>query len=161
MSNHTEIPDGYTTVTPWVITDDTARLIDFLTEAFDATELARVPNEDGGIGHAEVRIGDAVVMMFDTPAGWPATPAFLRLFVPDTDAAHAKALAVGATSVTEPTDLFWGDRVSRIRDPFRNIWWLQSRVDDPTPDEIATRATDPTFTAAMTYVQDSLATAYA
>jgi PhnB protein len=71
------VPDGYGTVTPWIISRGTAQLIDFVTRAFDGTETARVPNDDGTIGHAEVRIGDSVVMMFDGRPGWPDTPAFL------------------------------------------------------------------------------------
>jgi uncharacterized glyoxalase superfamily protein PhnB len=69
------IPDGYTAVTPWLISRDTARLIDYVTEAFGAEEITRLTDDDGRIGHAEVRIGDAVVMMFDPQPGWPPTPA--------------------------------------------------------------------------------------
>jgi uncharacterized glyoxalase superfamily protein PhnB len=96
-------------------------------EAFDAEELARVHVEDGSIGHAEVRIGDSVVMMFDTKADWPETPCFLRLYVEDCDAVYQQALKAGATSVTEVTYLFFGDRVGRARDPFGNLWWIQIR----------------------------------
>jgi PhnB protein len=148
-------PDGYGTVTPWIISKDTAGLIDFLTQAFDATELARVPNEDGTIGHAEVRIGDSVVMMFDGRPEWPDSPAYLRLYVEDGDATYAQALAAGASSVTEVTELFWGDRVGRVRDPFGNVWWIQQRAADLTPDEIMQRSTDPAFVEAMRYVQSA------
>ena len=121
------IPEGYHSVTPWIISRDSARLIEFLSAAFGAEEIARVVGEDGSIGHAEVRIGDSVVMMFDAKPHWPDTPAFLRLYVADGDAVFQQALRAGATSVTEMTHLFWGDRVGRVRDPFGNLWWIQTR----------------------------------
>ena len=77
------IPEGYYTVTPFVIVKGAARFLDFMAEAFDAKELARVVGDDGEIGHAETRIGDSVVMAFDAKDGWPDTPAFLRLYVED------------------------------------------------------------------------------
>ncbi|MFJ4817625.1 VOC family protein [Streptomyces sp. NPDC088801] len=147
------IPDGYHTVTPWIISRDTAGLIDYLKEAFDAEEIARVVGEDGRIGHAEVRIGDSVVMPFDAPPNWPPTPAFLRLYVEDADAAHRRAVAAGGTSVTEVTHLFFGDRIGRVRDPLGNLWWLQTRVEDVSPEEMERRLHDPKWTAAMAYVQ--------
>ncbi|MFD5338211.1 VOC family protein [Streptomyces hawaiiensis] len=147
------IPDGYHTVTPWIISRDTARLIDYLKEAFDAEEIARVVGEDGRIGHAEVRIGDSVVMPFDAPSDWPLTPAFLRLYVEDADAAHRRAVAAGGTSVTEVTHLFFGDRIGRVRDPLGNLWWLQTRVEDVSPEEMERRLGDPYWVKAMAYVQ--------
>ncbi|MFF5966774.1 VOC family protein [Streptomyces collinus] len=147
------IPDGYHTVTPWIISRDTAGLIDYLKEAFGAEEIARVVGEDGRIGHAEVRIGDSVVMPFDAPPDWPPTPAFLRLYVEDADAAHRRAVAAGGTSVTEVTHLFFGDRIGRVRDPLGNLWWLQTRVEDVSPEEMERGLRDPKWTEAMAYVQ--------
>jgi PhnB protein len=149
-------PPGYGTVTPWIISRDAARLIEFTKSAFGAEELARVPGPGGGIGHAEVRIGDSVVMMFDARDDWPDTPAFLRLYVADADAAYRRALAAGATSVTELTGLFFGDRVGRIRDPLGNIWWLQAHVEDVDPAELAHRPIDPGAAEALRYVETSL-----
>jgi PhnB protein len=146
------IPEGYGTVTPWIISPDTARLIDYVTEAFGAQEIDRVLNEDGSIGHAEVRIGDSIVMMFDAKPGWPPTPAFLRLYVEDADAVHRAAVAAGGTSITEVTHLFFGDRVGRVRDPLGNLWWIQSRVEDVTMEEMQERLNDPAFKKAMEYV---------
>ena len=114
------IPEGYHTVTPFVNVKGAAWLIDFMKEAFNAVEMGRVTVEDGSIGHAEVRIGDSVVMMFDSKEEWPETPAFLRLYVEDCDAIYQQALKAGATSVTKPTDMSWGDRVGRVRDPTGN-----------------------------------------
>jgi PhnB protein len=150
------IPEGYTTVTPWIISADTPQLIDFLTAAFDGIELARLANEDGSISHAEIRIGDAVVMAFDAPAGLAAMPAFIRLYVDDARKGFAKALEAGATEVTKPTLLAFGDRVARIRDPLGNIWWLQQRVEDVSESEMQSRWTDPRWSEPMHYVQHSL-----
>lgn len=148
------VPEGYHTVTPWLITRGrTAELIDFIKEVFDAEELGRV-GEAPNIGHAEVRIGDSVVMLFDKP-DWPDTPAFLRLYVEDDAATLKKATDQNAVVVTEPTELFWGDRVSRFADPFGNLWWLHQRVAEPTEDELTARMRDPEFLKAMDYVQSA------
>jgi PhnB protein len=158
VSNHITvqpIPEGYHTVTPWIISRDTAGLIEFLNAAFGAKEIARVVGEDGSIGHAEVRIGDSVVMMFDAKPHWPDTPAFLRLYVIDGDAVFKQALQSGATSVTEMTHLFWGDRVGRVRDPFGNLWWIQTRIEDVSLEEMERRATEKRWIDAMNYVQSS------
>jgi PhnB protein len=111
-----------------------------------------VQDPDGAIGHAEVRIGDAVVMMFVGPADWPDTPAFLRLYVPDGDAVFSSALAAGATAVTAMTELFWGDRVGRVRDPFGNLWWIQTRVAEVDAQEAERRGRAAGVHAAMEYV---------
>src|SRR5918998_4577236 len=149
------IPEGYHTVTPWIISRDSARLIEFLDAAFGAEEIARVVGEDGSIGHAEVRIGDSVVMMFDAKPHWPDTPAFLRLYVADGDAVFQQALRAGATAVTEMTPRFWGDRVGRVRDPFGNLWWIQTRVEDVSLEEMERRATEKEWVEAMEYVQSA------
>jgi PhnB protein len=145
-------PDGYATVTPWIISRDTSALIDFMKNAFGAEEIARVVDERGVIGHAEVRIGDSVVMGFDARPGWPDTPAFLRLYVADCDAVYERALTVGGTSVTRPTTLFFGDRVARVRDPLGNLWWIQTRLENLTMEEMERRATLPEYVEAMEYV---------
>ena len=149
------IPEGYHTVTPWMISRDAAGLIEFVQAAFDAEEIARVVREDGTIGHAEVRIGDSVVMMFDARPDWPDTPAFLRLYVADGDATFQQAQEAGATPVTEMTHLFWGDRVGRVRDPLGNLWWIQERVEDVSLDELERRAGERRWIDAMAYVQGS------
>jgi PhnB protein len=150
------IPEGYTTVTPWIISRDTAGLLDFVRQSFDAVELARVLREDGTIGHAEFRIGDAIVMGFDAMPDWPETPAFMRLYVEDADETFRRAVAAGATPVTEVTHLFWGDRIGRVRDPIGNVWWIQSQVETVDDAEMARRLADPEWAARMDYVQNSL-----
>jgi PhnB protein len=92
-------------------------------------------------------------------AGWPDTPGFLRLYVPDGDAVYQRALAAGATSVTALTDLYFGDRVGRVRDPLGNLWWIQQHVEDVDPAEMARRPQDPAAIEALRYVEASLAEA--
>ena len=150
------VPEGYHTVTPWIISRDTARLLDFVRAAFGAEEIARVHNEDGTIGHAESRIGDSIVMAFDAKEEWPYTPSFLRLYAEDGAAAYWRALEAGATSVTEMTDLFFGDRVGRVRDPQGNLWWIQARLEDLDPQEMEKRAAQKEDLDAMQRVQESL-----
>ena len=152
------VPPGYGTVTPWIISPDSAALIRFLEAAFDAEEIpgSRMPNPDGSIAHVEVKLGSSILMLFDSYEGWPETPAFFRLYVGDADDAHRQALAAGASSVTRVTELFWGDRIGRVRDPFGNIWWLQSHVADVPAEELQARMQDPAMLEAMHCVQQSL-----
>ncbi|TDU80326.1 VOC family protein [Streptomyces sp. KS 21] len=149
-------PEGYTSVAPWVVTDDTGALLDFVTAAFDGEELARVPVEDGTIGHGEIRIGDTVVLAFDRRPDWPVMPALLRVYVPDADAATAAAVANGATVITEPANSAWGDRGGRVRDPFGNIWWVSSRVEDVAPDRAWQRMSQPEYAESMRIAQETL-----
>lgn len=150
------IPQGYSAITPWVISDDTRRFLSFIERAFGATTIAIVDSPDGGVGHAEAKIGEAILMAFDAPANAVGRPAFLRLFVEDASKAYANALAAGASAVTEPTLLAFGDRVGRVRDPFGNIWWLQERVEEVDAAELARRWSDPDWMQAMAYVQATL-----
>jgi PhnB protein len=146
-------PEGYTAVTPWIIGADTAGLMSWLKKAFGAVEIARLTGPDGRIGHAEMRIGDAIVMMFDSKPDWPATPAFLRLYVEDSGAAFAQAVKAGGTPVTNVTHLAFGDRVGRVRDPFGNLYWLQTRVEEVSEDEMNRRWSDPKWAERMAYVE--------
>jgi len=154
-NNVRPIPEGYHTVTPFVLVRGAARFIDFLKEAFGAEETTRVYGEDGTIGHAETRIGDSVVMMFDAKKEWPDTPAFLRLYVDDCDATYRQALDAGAVSVTKPTNMPWGDRACRVRDPFGNLWWIMTRIEDVSAEEQGKRWENKEFIDAMQYVQSA------
>ncbi|WP_405786874.1 VOC family protein [Streptomyces sp. NBC_00029] len=149
-------PEGYTSVAPWVVTDDTGALLDFITAAFDGEEIARVEVEDGSIGHGEIRVGDTVVLAFDRRPDWPVMPTMLRVYVPDADAAMAAAVAHGARVVTEAVDSAWGDRGGRVRDPFGNIWWVTSRVEEVAPDEAWRRMAEPKYAASMRTAQQTL-----
>jgi uncharacterized glyoxalase superfamily protein PhnB len=149
------IPDGYHAVTPWILSNDTAGLLEFIAKAFGGRDAYRMENPDGTIAHAEIHIGDSVVMLFDTDQAVP-TPAFIRLFVEDADAVYRQALAAGAASVTKVTELAFGDRVGRVRDPAGNIWWIQSHVEDVDQAEMERRGREEKYAAAMAYVQTSL-----
>jgi PhnB protein len=149
------IPEGYTTITPWISSRDTIALMDWLTAAFGAEELAKLVDENGVVGHAEMRIGNAIVMMFDAKPDWPPTPAFLRLYVGNADAVHRQAIRAGGTAVTEVTELFFGDRVGRVRDPFGNLYWIQTHLYDLSEQEVFARMNDPEFVKAMEYVQSA------
>jgi PhnB protein len=156
-----KVPEGYSAVTPWIVSPDSARLITFLAGAFGAEEIegSRMLTPEGKIAHVEVRIDDAVIMMFDAAHSWPATPSFIRLFVDSAEGAYQKALKAGGRGVTKPTMLSFGDKVGRIADPFGNIWWLQERVEDTrtmNPDDMIIRSKEPAAAKAMKYVEDSL-----
>jgi uncharacterized glyoxalase superfamily protein PhnB len=152
----TTTPEGYTTVAPWVVTDDTGAFLDFVTAAFGGEELARVSTEDGQIGHGEIRVGDTVVLAFDRHADWPVTPSLLRVFVADADQAFARAAAAGAGIVTAVADDAFGQRGGRIKDPFGNIWWVVSRVEDIAEDEMWRRLQEPEYARVMRVAQETL-----
>ncbi|MEV6579926.1 VOC family protein [Streptomyces sp. NPDC051582] len=149
-------PEGYTSVAPWVVTDDTGALLDFITAAFGGEELARVAVEDGTIGHGEIRAVDTVVLAFDRRPDWPAMPSLLRVYVADADAALAAAVRHGAQVITEAADSAWGDRGGRVRDPFGNIWWVMSRVEDVAPERAWERMSEPKYAGAMRMAQETL-----
>lgn len=151
------IPDGYLAVTPWVIVRGVPAFIDFLIEVFDAKEVIRMHAADGvRVSHAEVRINGAPVMMFDSADGWPPTPAYLRVYVPDCAEVLCRATLAGARVVTEPTELFFGDRVCRFSDPWENLWWVHTRVAEPSPEELTAAAGLPEAMNALRYVGETL-----
>jgi PhnB protein len=134
------IPDGYHTVTPYLIVRGVPRLLGFLQQAFGATELSRAPRPDGSIMHAEVVIGDSRVMMGEASASAPPMPGCVHLYVVDTDALYHLALQAGATSLREPSDQFYGDRMAGVQDPVGNHWWIATRTENVSPAELARRA---------------------
>jgi len=150
------VPDGYTTVTPWIIVRGAAKFLDYLKDVLDAQEIARMAGPDGSIVHAETRIGDAIVMVFDAGKDWPETHQFLRLYVEDADAVYKRALDHGSRSITEVTELGFGDRVGRFADPWDNVWWVQERVEELDEAEAGGRMGDPKYATAMSYVMDTL-----
>lgn len=146
------LPDGYAAVMPFM-SADTAEFLSFVKKSFGAEETVRILNDDGSIGHAEAVINRSVILMFDASI---ETRSFLRLTVEDARATFDRAIAAGATPITEVTYLFWVDEVGRVRDPFGNIWWLQGSVTEVDTFDLAASAADPRNRAAMRYVQDSL-----
>ena len=143
------------TITPWITTKSTEKLIAFLASAFNAQELGRVYNADGSIGHAEVRIGDSKILMFDSPDEWPSFPCLIRLYVGDSDEFYAQAIKAGATSMTKVITQAWGERGGRVVDPFGNIWWITSKIEDVSPEEMKERSKQQEYIDAMEYAQKS------
>jgi len=122
-------PDGYTSVSPYLIVDGAAATIAFLERAFGATELRRFPDESGRLMHAEVRVADTVVMVADSAEGWPPVPAHVHVYVPDVDRSYRAALDAGATSVQEPAQRDGDeDRRGGVRDGGGTTWWIATRV---------------------------------
>jgi uncharacterized glyoxalase superfamily protein PhnB len=134
------IPNGYRTVTPYLVVRNVPRLIEFLQQAFGATELMRSLRPDGTVMHAEVQIGDSRVMMGEASASVPPMPGCVHLYVVDTDAMYHLALQAGATSLREPANQFYGDRMAGVQDPVGNQWWIATRVENVSPVEVALRA---------------------
>ncbi len=132
------IPEGYHTVTPYLTVRGAAGLIDFVKMALGAEERLRMPGPDGTVGHAEVMIGDSVVMLAD--AAEEPRPSTLHLYVEDADATYERALAAGATSEREPRDEFYGDRMAGVRDAYGNIWWFATHREDISDEEMVARA---------------------
>ncbi|MGH8657077.1 MAG: VOC family protein [Gammaproteobacteria bacterium] len=130
------IPDAYQTVTPFPLVKGAPRLIKFLKAAFDATELMRFHEPDGSVVHAEVKIGDSIMMIGEAMEGVPPMPASLHLYVVDADATYRAALTAGGESLKQPINRFWGDRTAGIKDPAGNKWWITTQVE-VAPDEIA------------------------
>ncbi|BCJ64673.1 VOC family protein [Polymorphospora rubra] len=143
------VPAPYRTVTPYVVVRNAGAFLDFLVAAFGAVERGRVPNPDGTVGHGEVMIGDSVVMSFEASGHWPPTPAFLSLYVEDCDAVTRSATAAGATVVTPLGTNAWGDRGCRLKDPFGNLWWVQTHVEDVPEPEMHTRMASPEHEESM------------
>jgi PhnB protein len=123
------IPDGYHNVTPYLLVQGAEKLIDFLTQAFGAQEMLRMPGPNGSVMHAEVRIGDSVVMM-GQPGDGAAMPAALYLYLDNVDAVYKRALEAGGTSTEEPADQPYGDRRAGIKDPCGNTWWIATHIKD-------------------------------
>jgi PhnB protein len=142
------IPEGYHTVTPYLTYSDAAKAIEFYKRAFDAKEVVRMQGPNGKIGHAELRIGDSVVMLADelpgndarSPQSLGGTTAGLFLYVKDIDAAYHKAVDAGAKATMQPQDMFWGDRFGRLSDPFGHSWAMATHKEDVAPEEMKRRS---------------------
>jgi PhnB protein len=135
------IPQGYHSVTPYLVVPGVAKLIEFLQQAFGAV-LSHPPSSrpDGTIMHAEVKLGDSFIMMGEPMGEFKAMPASLYLYVPDTDATYARAIKAGGTSIMEPADQFYGDRNAGVKDTSGNHWWIGTHIEDVAPDELSKRA---------------------
>lgn len=134
------IPDGYHTITPFLVAEKAAQLVDFIKEAFGAEEMHRMASPDGTVQHAELRIGDSPLMLGEAQGEWKAIPSMLYLYVKDADATFARAVRAGAIAVREVADQFYGDRNGTVRDAWGNIWSIGTHIEDVAPEEIRRRA---------------------
>jgi PhnB protein len=133
------VPEGHHSVTPYLIVQGADKLIDFMKAAFGALEIVRMLQPDGTIGHTEMRIGDSMIMLGEAREQWKAMPTTLYLYLEDVDAAYGRALAAGATSVHAPSDQFYGDRTGAVQDMCGNFWWVATRVEDLSEEELKRR----------------------
>jgi PhnB protein len=141
------IPEGYHTLTMYLTVEKADEAIEFYKRAFGATERVRMTAPDGSIGHAELEIGDSVIMVSDPfpqstvrpPREVGATTASVFMYVEDVDAAFKRAIDAGATSSMDVEDMFWGDRFGTVTDPFGHVWSIATHVEDVSPEEIEER----------------------
>ena len=142
MASVRAIPQGYTTVTPSMTVKDAPKVIDFYKKAFDAKEHMRMPGPDGKIMHAEIQIGNAIIMMNDEVMGSRSAqtlggcPISFYVYVEDADAAFKKAIAAGAKQTYPITEMFWGDKMGTLEDPFGHKWTIAQHVKDVTPEQM-------------------------
>ena len=148
MTTVNPIPEGYPQVMPYLTVDGASAAIDFYTTVFGAKERLRMPAPEGKVGHAELEIGDSVVMLADavpdmgnqTPAALGGTPVTVMVYVADVDAVFDRALKAGATAERKVENQFYGDRAGQFLDPFGHKWFVATHVEDVTPEEVAERA---------------------
>jgi PhnB protein len=148
MATVKPIPDDYPRVIPYLSVDGGSEAIDFYTKVFGATERVRMPGPDGKVGHAELDIGDSVIMLADvfpdmggqSPKSIGGTPVTMMVYVDDVDAVFAAALSAGATAEREVEDQFYGDRAGQFVDPFGHKWHVATHFEDVAPEEMEKRA---------------------
>lgn len=141
------VPQGFRTATPYLTVDDAARAIDFYKRAFGAEEVVRMDMPNGKIGHAEIKIGDSMIMLGDempgtacqSPRTLHGTTSGVMLYVDDVDSVFNKAVAAGAEVESPVTDMFWGDRYGRLKDPFGHSWSVATHKEDVAPAEMGRR----------------------
>lgn len=142
------VPEGYQTLTPYLPVDDASEAIEFYQRAFGAKERSRMAGPDGKIAHAELEIGNSVVMVSDPfpqatakpPKELGGTSASIFMYVENVDEVFRQAVDVGATPTMEPEDMFWGDRFGAITDPYGHAWQIATHVEDVSPEEMAERS---------------------
>jgi len=141
------IPSGYSGVTPYLIVRGATRALEFYKKAFGAVELMRFPAPGGNIGHAEIKIGEGIVMLADeepdspyrSPQAFGGTPVTLMFYVADVDGRFAQAVSAGATVQREVKDQFYGDRSGTLVDPFGHVWTIATHTEDVSPEEMKRR----------------------
>jgi PhnB protein len=133
------IPDGFHTVTPYLLVKGAGGLIDFAKQAFGAEEVYRSTLPDGDVMHALLRIGDSMVMLGEARGEYSPMQAMLHLYVEDVDSAFARAVQAGGVSLREPANQFYGDRSGGLKDEWGNQWWISTHVEDVSAEEIERR----------------------
>ena len=139
MSKVQAVPPQYGSLTPYLVLPRCEEAIAFYQKVFNATELMRMPLPDGGIGHAELKIGDSILMLASGNDQWPQTSALTCLYVDDCDAVFHRAIAAGAQELEPLSDKFYGDRAGSIKDPFGQRWSIMTHQEDLTPQEMEAR----------------------
>ena len=142
------VPEGYHTATPYLIVTGAARAIEFYKTAFGAVELFRMAAPDGKVGHAEIKIGDSIIMLADetpgagfrSPESLGGTPVSIMLYVSDVDAVARRAVSAGAKELRAVANQFYGDRSGNFQDPFGHQWTIATHIEDIAPDDMARRA---------------------
>ncbi len=141
------VPDGYHTVTPYLIVEGATRAIEYYGKAFGASELLRMPDPHGRIAHAEIRIGDSVVMLADAhpemghrgPRALGGTSVSILLYLANVDAVFERAIRAGGKSLRPVADQFYGDRMGTLEDPFGHVWTIGTHIEDVSPEEMKRR----------------------
>ena len=153
--NVSPIPRGYHTVTPYLSVRNAAQALEFYKRAFGAEEVVRMNSPQGTVSHAEIKIGDSIVMIAEESASSPlrspqslnGSTASVFLYLNDVDATFKQAISAGAKSQQPVADMFWGDRYGRLTDPYGHLWSLATHIEDVAPEEMQRRAQDATKTA--------------
>lgn len=133
------IPDGFHTVTPYLTIQGANQLLEFLKLAFDAEEVLCMKQPDGTVKRAAVRIGDSMVELSEAKAGWMPMPGAIHLYVSDTDVVYQRSLQAGATSLQEPTEMYYGERGAAVKDPVGNHWYIATHTENLSPEELLRR----------------------
>jgi PhnB protein len=150
MAKVKPIPDGYPQVTPYLCVDGAAAAIEFYSEVLGAKERMHMPAPDGKIGHAEIQIGDSLIMLSDefpdmgvrSPRAIGGTPVMISVYVEDVDKVYERAVKAGAKGLRPPENQFYGDRSGQFEDPFGHRWSVATHVEDVPADEMARRAVE-------------------
>jgi PhnB protein len=152
MADVKPIPDGYPQITPYLCVDGAADAIEFYSEVLGAKERMHMPGPDGKIGHAELELGESLIMLSDefpdigvrSPKAVGGTPVMISVYVEDADAVFRAAVAAGATALRPVENQFYGDRSGQFEDPFGHRWSVATHVEDVPPDEMEQRAAEAT-----------------
>ena len=133
-------PSQYHSVTPYILLADVQGLIDFLGAAFNAEVVEKIATPDGTIMHAEVKIGDSIIMMGQPSPEFELSKSLIYVYTEDVNATYKQALEAGGTSMEEPKDQFYGDRIAAVKDPFGKLWWIATHIEDVSSEELDKRS---------------------